>query len=209
MRAVEPASFEYSDPPFPGMAWMYADQSTYGGEVDHPALVSRLEADYDAGRLCGFALSTSGKTLKKVLKMFRHDWPTLRVCPWVKPQNVAARARGPVHRWEPLIVVGGRRVPPGLQDWLDEPEAIRTAVARGGGSSLIGRKSQKWCAWLFDVLGMVPGDTLIDTFPGSGIVTRAWAELSSAAAARPSPVAGARRLLGPLASPDDRGVAHG
>jgi len=31
-----------------------------------------------------------------------------------------------------------------------------------------------FCAWLFDCLGMVPGDSLEDLFPGTGIVARAW-----------------------------------
>jgi len=50
--------------------------------------------------------------------------------------------------------------------------------ARFGGE-LPGRKPIAFCAWLFDCLGMVPGDTLDDLFPGTGIVARAWGELSS------------------------------
>ncbi len=43
----------------------------------------------------------------------------------------------------------------------------------------MGRKPVAFCAWLFDLLGMVPGDELVDLFPGTGAVTRAWRELSS------------------------------
>jgi hypothetical protein len=32
---------------------------------------------------------------------------------------------------------------------------------------------------LFDALGMMPGDELDDLFPGTGIVSRAWAELGA------------------------------
>ncbi len=52
--------------------------------------------------------------------------------------------------------------------------------ARGGGD-LIGRKPLAFCAWLFEALGMLPGDELVDLFPGTGIVGRAWAELSRSA----------------------------
>ncbi|MGH8572084.1 MAG: hypothetical protein ACREX8_05855 [Gammaproteobacteria bacterium] len=41
------------------------------------------------------------------------------------------------------------------------------------------------CAWLFDLMGMVPGDHLVDLYPGSGIVGRAWAELSSRTSTTP------------------------
>jgi predicted methyltransferase len=57
--------------------------------------------------------------------------------------------------------------------------------ARGEGT-LPGRKPIAFCAWLFDLLGMRPGDILIDLFPGTGIVTRAWAEVSSGAGATAS-----------------------
>ena len=49
--------------------------------------------------------------------------------------------------------------------------------ARGNGS-LIGRKPEAFCVWMFELLGMVPGDQLDDLFPGTGIVGRCWAELS-------------------------------
>ena len=52
--------------------------------------------------------------------------------------------------------------------------------ARGGGD-LIGRKPLAFCAWLFEAMGMLPGDELVDLFPGTGIVGRAWAELSRSA----------------------------
>jgi hypothetical protein len=73
---------------------------------------------------------------------------------------------------------------PGIRDWAEDAhaeqfEALRAKTAAGGGSDLIGRKPQAFCAFLFDVLGMLPGDDFEDLFPGSGIVTRAWRELST------------------------------
>ncbi len=64
-------------------------------------------------------------------------------------------------------------------DWL------RAQPARGWGT-LMGRKPVAFCAWLFDLLGMVPGDELVDLFPGTGAVGRAWRELSSRSVATPS-----------------------
>lgn len=88
-------------------------------------------------------------------------------------------------------VVGGRQRPPGVRDFLS------AQPARGGGE-LPGRKPIAFCAWLFDLLGMLPGDTLIDRFPGSGIVGRAWQELATSGA--PSRLEG-RHFAGRWLSP--------
>jgi hypothetical protein len=34
--------------------------------------------------------------------------------------------------------------------------------------------SRIFCFWLFDLMGMKPGDDLVDLFPGTGGVMRAW-----------------------------------
>lgn len=61
-------------------------------------------------------------------------------------------------------------------------EARRQAHAARGGGELPGRKPIAFCAWLFRLLGMAPGDQLEDLFPGTGVISRAWAELSLTAA---------------------------
>jgi hypothetical protein len=51
----------------------------------------------------------------------------------------------------------------------------------------VGAKPATFCYWLFDLLGALPGDELVDLFPGSGGVARAWhyyGEASRLAAAR-------------------------
>jgi hypothetical protein len=38
----------------------------------------------------------------------------------------------------------------------------------------LGQKPDAFCFWLFEVLNLQPGDELVDLYPGSGAVTRAW-----------------------------------
>ena len=181
--------FAYADPPYPGLAARYyRDQPTYAGEVDHAKLIASLRAS----GYTGWALSTSSEALRDILPLCP---PEARVCAWTKPIGVPSTTNGIHNTWEPVIVVGGRQRQPGVRDWL------RAMPARLGGETLPGRKPLAFCAWLFDLLGMQPGDTFVDLFPGTGVVTRAWAELSSRAAldTRPSPGAprdgAARRFL--------------
>lgn len=159
----------YADPPYPGLSSKYyRDEPTFAGEVDHAALIASLTAaNYD-----GWALSTSSRSLRDVLPLCPAG---ARVCAWVKPIGVPAATRGIHSTWEPLIVVGGRQLPPGRRDWLS------AQPARFGGT-LPGRKPSAFCAWLFDLLGLQPGDTLDDLFPGTGVVSRAWASLTPTAA---------------------------
>ena len=39
---------------------------------------------------------------------------------------------------------------------------------------LTGAKPEAFCRWMFAVLGMQPGDELVDLFPGTGAVTQAY-----------------------------------
>lgn len=192
--AAAPGRFAYADPPYPGTsAKYYADELSFAGEVDHRALIaSLLEEGY-----AGWALSTSARSLRDLLPLCP---PDARVCAWVKPIGVPSVTAGLHNTWEPLIVVGGRRLRPGVRDWL------RAMPARGWGD-LPGRKPIAFCAWLFDCLGLVPGDELVDLFPGTGAVARAWRELSARTSSdAPSSVAGGdgrRVVLSSLLQADD------
>lgn len=164
-----PGSFRYADPPYPGLAAKYyRNEPTFAGEVDFPALLSSLETSRTTGECLGWALSTSARSLRDLLPLCP---PEARICAWVKPIGACSRTYGIHNTWEPLIVMPGRKLRPGKRDWL------RASPARGAGR-LPGRKPLAFCAWLFDLLGMLPGDTLIDMYPGTGAVGRAWAELS-------------------------------
>lgn len=165
-RYAQPCRFAYADPPYPGTsARYYRNEPSFAGEVDHAALIERLTS----GGYLGWALSTSEAALRAVLPLCPSG---ARVCPWVKPHGVSARSRGLHNAWEPLIVVGGRQQPPGRRDWL------RAMPARRGGT-LPGRKPLAFCVFLFEALGMVPGDSLDDLFPGTGVVARAWAAVQA------------------------------
>jgi len=171
---ASPGAFIYADPPYPGTAAKYyRNEPTFAGEVDFASLLQQLRDAHASGAVLGFALSTSARSLRDVLPLCP---PEARVCPWVKPHTPSPRTYGLHNTWEPLIVVPGRQRRPGKRDWL------LAAVARGGGT-LPGRKPLAFCAWLFELLGMLPGDRLIDLYPGTGIVDRAWTELSRGAGA--------------------------
>jgi hypothetical protein len=168
----------YADPPYVGRARKYyAGQPTYAGEVDHPALIASLEARRACGEIAGWALSTAVDALAGLLPLCPPPLkgrPQTRTCAWVKPNGPHPRTLGMHNRWEAVIVVPGRHHRGGYRDWLE------AYPARFGGD-LPGRKPLAFVAWLFRLLGLEPGDQLEDAFPGTGIVGRAWAELSRAA----------------------------
>jgi len=181
------ARFAYADPPYPGLsAKYYADRPSFAGEVDHPALIASLRARHDAGELAGWALSTAGRSLRDLLPLCPEG---AHVAVWVKDLEVPPATYGPHYRWEAVLVVGGRRLRPGVRDWL------MARPARLGGSDLPGRKPIAFWAWLFDLLGMVPGDAFEDLFPGTGTGARAWAHLSSCAARDDASSVDGRRVV--------------
>lgn len=157
---TRPMRVAYADPPYPGLAWRYYRSP----EVDHGELVARLVGNYPDG----WALSTSADGLRDVLPLCPKS---ARVCAWVKPHPAHVNSMGLHNCWEPLIVVGGRQLKPGIRDWL-------SALPPRGGGTLPGRKSIAFVAWLFACLGVLPGDELADLFPGTRIVSRAFAQLS-------------------------------
>ena len=155
--------FAYADPPYPGQAQKhYADHPDYAGEVDHAALISRLEREYPDG----WALSTNPGCLRDLLPLCP---PKHRVLAWVKPFAAWKRNHWPAYAWEPVILVRGRSLY-GTQetprDWIAESITMRKGVS--------GAKPLAFCLWLFACLGATPEDAVDDLFPGSGAVGEAW-----------------------------------
>lgn len=157
----------YADPPYVGQS-----RKHYGGaEVNHRLLIAHLCDDFPDG----WALSCSSPSLRQLLPLCPED---VRVGAWVKPFHVFKKGVRPAYAWEPLIFRGGRNRNPSTpvkggtpttpRDWV----SANITLMRG----LPGAKPDGFCYWLFDVLGLRPEeDELVDVFPGSGAVSRAWA----------------------------------
>ena len=180
-RIEQPLRLAYADPPYPGKSDLYRDQPTYAGEVSIPDLLSRLAA-YD-----GWALSTSAAGAPAVLAECVSRRLTVRLAVWVKTPRPHKEARI-LNAFEVLVFHGGRpmlssRYPQDSSLDRQETPALRvTDVLAGVNSRIrptlptacIGMKPPAFCRWVFLLLGALPGDTLNDLYPGSGIVTRCW-----------------------------------
>src|SRR5215469_2498972 len=165
-----PMIVAYADPPYIGQAAKhYAGQPDYAGEVDHAALILRLVAEFPDG----WALSCKSNSLRYLLPLCPSE---VRVGAWVKPFHAYKRGIRPAYAWEPVIYLGGRNKnhpPPPKGGKATTPKDFVSAnitLQRG----LVGAKPEKFCFWLFDLLGLGYGDTLVDLYPGTGAVTEAW-----------------------------------
>lgn len=151
----------YADPPYPGMSGFYKDHPDFDGEVDHGELLRRLDDDFDA-----WILHTASTTLEMLIEHLPSEY---RIGAWCK--NFASWKKGvyPAYAWEPVLFGGGRNVFGECQtvpDFIVEPITLQ----RG----LTGAKPERVCLWAFALVGARADDDLVDLFPGSGAVTRAW-----------------------------------
>jgi hypothetical protein len=115
----------------------------------------------------GWLLHTSSVALKQVLPLCP---PEARLMAWVKPFAAFKRNVSVAYAWEPVIVkacrkpvVSGRIV---MRDWVSESITLK--------KGLCGAKPEKVCMWAFEMLGCQPGDKLVDLYPGTKAVTKAW-----------------------------------
>jgi hypothetical protein len=145
----------YADPPYIGQS-----RKHYGREeVDHAALILELQ------KFDGWALSLSSPTLQTILAMCPVG---VRTMAWVKPFCSFKPGVNPAYAWEPVIVSPARKPMSSstVRDWVSANITLKKGLS--------GAKPDEFCYWLFDVLGMRPGDEFIDVFLGTGRVTRAW-----------------------------------
>lgn len=151
----------YADPPYLGKSHYYRGHPDYAGEVDHAELIRRLST-YDA-----WALSCSAESLGNLLPLCG---PGARVAVWVKGPR-ATRSLRPLNAFEPVIYCGGRAV-----DGRRRTDVLTHGVAARSSDPgwVIGAKPAAFCYWMFDLLGLSRSDELVDLFPGSGGVGRAW-----------------------------------
>jgi hypothetical protein len=153
--------FAYADPPYPGKAYYYPENT----EVDYVSLVARLVRDFPDG----WALSLAARDLRDVLPSCPAG---ARVGAWVKQARMC-RCSSAVSSWEPVIFVGGRR-----RRATGGVRVLDACVARGRfrrfPGAMVGMKPPAFAVWVFEVLGASRGDVFVDLFPGSGAVSLAW-----------------------------------
>lgn len=155
--------FAYADPPYFGYGKLYNDTAIAAtNEYDDLEAWVRLSetlAGYD-----GWAMSMTSGNLHDLLPLF----PGARVAAWVKPFAAFKRNVRIAYTWEPVLFKPGRDssklgAPVG-RDHLAAPITMR--------KGLTGAKPELFCAWVLDLVGWVPGDELVDLFPGTGVMGR-------------------------------------
>jgi hypothetical protein len=156
----------YADPPYIGCAHLYSDHEDYAGEVDHFALIERLESEFDGWVLHAAATPRSFAVLAPLVEAVEGA----RWCSWTKTFAAYKRNVSVAYAWEPVIIRAARKPVVSKRhisrDWIAEPITLK----RG----LTGAKPEKVCHWAFELLGAHPDDELHDLFPGTGAVSKAW-----------------------------------
>ena len=152
----------YADPPYPKYARYYRDHPDFAGEVNHAELIERLESDFD-----GWILHTYSNAICTLAPLLPEG---CRWLAWVKTFASFKPGVTPAYAWEPVIMKPARKPAVSnrliLRDWIACPITLR----RG----LVGAKPAAVCHWAFECVGAEPGDELIDLYPGTGAVSRAW-----------------------------------
>lgn len=171
----------YADPPYIGQSKKhYGDHEDYAGEVDHGALIDRLESDYPDGWALSLHMPSLGTILAmceaRGLNQMKGD---VRVCSWVKTFGAYKRNVRVAYVWEPVIVRPPVRLDGAVptRDFVFESEVLAEPIAMKKGLS--GAKPERFCYWLFNVMGLRPADQLDDLFPGSRAVSTAWEKWKS------------------------------
>jgi len=154
----------YADPPYIGQAAKHYAHDPRCAEVDHAVLLDRLDR-YDGWALSFGANMASLQTIVPLLP------EGARMAVWVKPFAIFKPNVNPAYTWEGVAFRSarpGRRDIPTVRDHVSANITLR--------KGLVGAKPTMFCEWLFALVGAEPGDSFDDLFPGTGIVSRTWAE---------------------------------
>jgi hypothetical protein len=168
-------TFGFADPPYPGQSQRhYGGHDDFAGEVDHRELVERLMDEYAHG----WVLCSGSAMIRDVTPLLPAGVRTLA---WVKPMTPMKPGVSVDYGWEPVYLWGGRRrarSAPMVRDWLSCSPEQWTFKGGAPEGQVIGMKPRAFCEWTFECLGARPdlGDEVVDLFPGSGAVGRAWAD---------------------------------
>lgn len=164
----------YADPPYPGKSGYYRDHPDYAGEVNLDELAVRLRG-FDAWAL---SMSADGRAAtERALERAGHTG--YRMAIWVKGSRHGVSTH-PLNSYEVVFYKGWRDEP--TRDRPDDTLVLGVAARTTDPRRVTGAKPPGFVAWLFALMGALPGDELHDLFPGSEIVSRAWGiynELSS------------------------------
>lgn len=166
--------FAYADPPYLGCAKLYdhPEASAWDDVSAHVGLIRRLARDYD-----GWALSASAPSLRSILGVMSTDIE-FRIAAWVKPFAAFKRNVRIAYTWEPVLFHPGRdssRDGAAVgRDHLAESITLK--------KGLTGAKPERFCRWVLDLMGYLPGDDLVDLFPGTGVMGRVVANYQEAMA---------------------------
>jgi hypothetical protein len=159
--------FAYCDPPYLGCAKLYKEDPRayiWDDPATHRTLFERLFDLYPDG----WAVSCSSVSLQALLRMVPDN--SVRIGAWVKPFASFKPGVGVAYTWEPVIFRGGRRIPrdqPTVRDFI----SCNIELKKG----LTGAKPEAFCRWVISILNAHYGDELVDIFPGTGSMGRAWA----------------------------------
>ena len=180
MPSESPIRVAYADPPYPGQAKKHYGKEwdpyeAIPEEVDYPHLVTRLLHEFPDG----WALSMRVTDLQTILPMLSGKF---RILAWVKEFAFWKKNVWPVYAWEPVVMVGCRRLPHHSKhlDGADSPRDWFSVSAgadngkNGIPEHFVGAKPKAFCHWLFRCMGLIPGDILVDLYPGSGSVSKSW-----------------------------------
>ena len=159
------ARIAYADPPYIGCAHLYKDHPDYAGEVDHVALVARLETEFDGWVLHTSATAEAIAILAPLVQATGARWMS-----WNKPFAAYKRNVPVAYSWEPVIVKPARK--PVVSKRLVMRDHISCPITLRRG--LTGAKPEDVCHWAFEMVAARPDDELVDLFPGTGAVTEAW-----------------------------------
>jgi hypothetical protein len=159
----------YADPPYIGCADLYRDHPDYAGEVDHTALVDRLQSEYAGWVLHSSATPHAMAVLAPLIEKTGARW-----CSWRKGFAAFKKNVPVAYAWEPVFIKSARKPVVSkrlvMRDWIDTDIECSITLKRG----LTGAKPERVCHWAFELLGARPEDDLQDLFPGTGAVSKAW-----------------------------------
>lgn len=163
--------FAYADPPYIGQAMRHYSHDPLCAEVNHRELLDRLMNEFPDG----WALSASSPSLTEILPMCPIG---SRVAVWCKSFCAFKRNVRPAYAWEPVIFYGGRNPMNGHRAEIPEKNGKQTTpkdfivepitLKKG----LVGAKPERVCQWILKLLNFQSGDTLVDLFPGTGVMGR-------------------------------------